>query len=61
MAYGKKLRKLRGKRSQDEVAKSLGVAQTTISSWESEERAPRDSLKVKIAEYYGVKVADIFF
>lgn len=61
MSYGEKMRRLRGKRSQAQVARHLGVAQTTVSSWESEARIPRDCQKKKIAEYYGATVQDIFF
>ena len=36
----------------------------TVSSWtkyERDERIPRDELKVKIAEYFGTTVQNIFF
>lgn len=61
MGYGKRLRDLRAGRSQSEVASALGVAQTTVSSWETEERAPKDQQKIMIAKYYNTTVADIFF
>ncbi len=59
--YGKKLVELRGEKSQAEVAKSIGIATSTLGMYETEKRIPRDSIKVKLAEYYGTTVQKIFF
>ena len=56
----KKLVELRGDRSQNEVATAVGVSVSAIAMYESGQRIPRDEIKIRIAEYYGVGVADIF-
>ncbi len=60
-AIGTKLRELRGDKTQEEVAKALGVTEMAISYWERGVRIPSDPLKVKIAQYYGKTVQAIFF
>lgn len=59
--YGKRLVALRGERSQKEVANSVGIAVSTLGMYETEQRIPRDAIKIAIANYYGVSVQDIFF
>lgn len=58
---GKKLKELRGKRSVTEVAKAVGVSHSSISMYEIGERVPRDDVKIKLANYFGVSVESIFF
>lgn len=57
----KKLVELRGERSQSEVATAVGVSVSAIAMYESGQRIPRDEIKIRIADYYSVGVADIFF
>lgn len=52
---------LRKGKSREEVAKAIGVSVSAISMYENGERIPKDSIKVKLAEYYGKTVQDIFF
>ncbi len=59
--YGKRLVSLRGKKSQSEVAKDIGIATSTLGMYETEHRVPRDSIKILLANYYGTTVQDIFF
>ena len=59
--YGRRLVKLRGKKSQEEAAKGIGIATSTLGMYETERRVPRDSIKMAIANYYGTTVQDIFF
>lgn len=59
--YGKRLIELRGDKSQEEVAKDIGIATSTLGMYETERRIPRDSIKIIIANYYGKSVQDIFF
>lgn len=61
MNAGEKMRKLRGQRSRNEVAKALGVSHSAYIKYERGERVPRDSVKKRIAEYYGETVSSIFF
>jgi transcriptional regulator with XRE-family HTH domain len=60
-AIGDKMRRLRGSRSQKEVADALGVTAMAISLYETGQRIPSDDMKIKIAEYYNRSVAFIFY
>lgn len=58
---GKKLVELRGNKSQEEVAKAVGITQSALSMYERGERTPRDDVKIKLANYYESDVEFIFF
>ena len=58
---GKRLTDLRGEKSQSEVAEAVGITQAALSMYERGERIPRDNIKIKLANYYGVSVAALFF
>lgn len=60
-SYGKILVELRGDKSQSEVAKAVGIATSTLGMYETEQRIPRDSIKIALADYYNVTVQEIFF
>lgn len=47
--------------TQTAIAKALGVGVTTYNAWETGQNIPRDEMKVKIAEFYGLSVGYIFF
>ena len=55
-----KLIALRGERSQEEVAKALGISVSALSMYEQGNRIPRDEIKVKMAEYYGISIESLF-
>lgn len=59
--FGNILIELRGNKTQEEVAKALGIATSTLGMYETEKRIPRDSIKIKIADYYKKTVQEIFF
>ena len=59
--FGKILVELRGTRTQEEVANGLGIATSTLGMYETERRVPRDSIKMRISEYYQEPVQCIFF
>lgn len=61
MPYNVMLRKLRGERSQTQVATELGITKSSWAMYERGERVPRDEVKIKIANYFGVSVQEIFF
>ena len=61
LTAGERLRNLRGTRSQEEVAEALGISQSALSTYENDERIPRDRIKVKIADFYKRSVQFIFF
>lgn len=56
----KRLINLRGERTQLEVAKALGISQSTYAMYETGRRIPTDEIKIKISVYYGTSVQDIF-
>lgn len=58
---GNRLKSLRGKKSQEEVAKALGVSLSSYAKYEMGIRVPRDEVKVKIANLYHRTVQSIFF
>ena len=59
--YGQRLRKLRGNKSLEKVAKDLGIATSTLTMYENEQRVPRDHIKIALADYYETTVQAIFF
>ena len=60
-SYGKRLVELRGEKSQAEVAKDIGIATSTLGMYETEQRVPRDNIKILLAKYYNKTVQEIFF
>ena len=48
---GSKLRELRGKRTQEEIAEKLGITKSSWSMYERDERVPRDEVKIRIADF----------
>ena len=61
MSTGAKLKKLRGTKSQQEVANDIGITKSALAMYERDERIPRDEVKVRIANYYGVSLMFLFF
>ena len=60
-AIKKRLINARGERSQNEVAKDVGISAAALSMYESGERVPRDEIKEALAKYYGSTVGFLFF
>ena len=58
---GKKLTALRGDKTQAEVSRDLGISDSALSAYENGDRIPRDEIKIRIADYYGESVSNIFF
>ena len=61
MTTSEKLIALRGSKTQSEVAEGVGITVSALSNYEQGIRIPRDSIKKKIADYYGETVDYIFF
>lgn len=61
MSTGAKLKELRGDRSQQEAADGIGITKSALAMYERDERVPRDEVKVRIAQYYGVSIMFLFF
>ena len=60
-ASGRKLRALRGRRSQQEVADATGITQSSLHMYEAGERVPRDKVKIKLCAYYSTGMYDLFY
>lgn len=58
---GQKLKDLRGDRSRDSVAAAVGISSSALGMYENNLRMPRDDIKKKLADYYGVTVQHLFF
>ena len=58
---GKRLIELRGEKTQEEVAKDLGISLSAVGMYERGERIPRDEVKIAIAKYYDTTVQSIFY
>ncbi len=58
---GNILRELRGTRTREEVAEALGISQSALAMYEQGERIPRDNIKIRLANFYGKSITDIFF
>ena len=61
MSTGEKLRKLRGSKTQREVARDLSLSVSAYNQYETGQRTPSDENKRKIAQYYGRTVQFLFF
>ena len=61
MTAGEKLKELRGNRSKQSVAKAIGVSESAYIKYERGERVPRDDVKKRVSEFFGVSVESIFF
>ena len=61
MSIGEKLKSLRGSKSRAVVANALGIALSTLTMYENNNRVPRDEIKVRISKYYGMPIEELFF
>lgn len=57
----KRLRELRGEKTTEEVALACGITRAAVSQYENALRIPRDDVKIRLAEYFGKSVQEIFF
>ena len=51
----------RGSRTQNEVAEAVGIGRSALGMYEKGLRIPRDSVKVRLADYYKIPVQELFF
>lgn len=60
---GERLAKLRisAKKTQKEVAETIGISVSALTMYEGGNRIPRDEVKVKLAHYYSVSVERLFY
>ena len=57
----KTLRELRGIRTRTGVSREIGIPYSTLQAYEEGRRTPTGNVKQKLADYYNVRVEDIFF
>ena len=60
---GEKLLGLRKEKQEtaEQLAEALGISQSAVAMYENGKRIPRDEIKIRIAEHFGVTVESIFF
>ena len=60
---GSKIKEMRNERNEtaEALAKSIGVSPSAIAMYEIGQRIPRDEIKIKIAEHFGMPIESIFF
>ena len=51
----------RGGRTQQEVADAVGIVRSTLGMYETGDRVPKDPIKIRLADYYGESVQDLFY
>ena len=56
-----RIRTLRGGRSVREVASGIGISPSALCMYEAGARTPRDDIKIRMAEYFGVSVDALFY
>lgn len=61
MKTAEKLTAARGSKTREEVCNAIGISVQSLTAYETGKRIPRDSIKQKLADYYGQSVADLFF
>jgi len=59
--YSEQLVKLRGNKPQREIAEAVGIATSTYQMYENGKRVPSDGVKIRLSEYFGVSVQELFF
>ena len=61
LTIGERLARARGDIRREVVAAAIGISVSAISMYENNERVPRDEIKVRLADYYGKTVQELFF
>lgn len=61
MNLGKRLKDLRGERNRNAVAAAIGISPSALGMYECNKRVPRDDVKKKVADFYGVTIQQLFF
>jgi transcriptional regulator with XRE-family HTH domain len=45
----------------EELAKACGITDSAVQLYECGQRIPRDSIKILMADYFGMTVQELFF
>lgn len=56
MTLGKRLKRLRGKRTQEDISDALGISRARYSHYENDHVQPDHELLIKMANYYNVSL-----
>lgn len=59
MVTFKKIREVKGYKTQVALAKKVGVTKTTVGRWESGKRCPRPDMLIKLSDLMGVSEREI--
>ena len=59
--HGRRLVKARGGKPQRQAAKEIGISRSALSMYETGARVPKDEIKIRIADVYGLSVQALFF
>ena len=60
-SFPQKLRKLRGRKSVSTIAKEVGISDSAWSMYDQGQRIPRDEIKVRLCNFFGVSPVTLFF
>lgn len=58
---GKKLTHLRGAKTQKDVSNAIGISESALAMYEAGKRAPRDEIKLRLAQYYHTGLVELFY
>lgn len=60
---GKTIKEMRIKRglTAEELAKAVKTSSSAINMYECGQRIPRDEVKIRIADFFGVSIESIFY
>lgn len=61
LTIGERLIAARGDVRREVVAAAVGISTSAISMYENNDRVPRDEIKVRLADYFGKSVQELFF
>lgn len=61
LTVAERLVKARGDKKREEVAAAVGISVSAIQMYEAGQRIPRDETKIRLADYYGYTVQELFF
>lgn len=57
----KKLKDARGETPRKDVCEALGISISALMMYENGKRVPRDTIKLKLAKYYGKSIEELFY
>lgn len=58
---GENLKKARGNRSREEIAKKAEISVSAVQMYENGDRIPRDAIKIRLSRILGVSIVELFY